>query len=275
METLWQDLRYGWRTLRKSPGFALVAILTLALGIGANTALFSVVNGVLLNPLPYPEPDRVISLYQKTPQFQQSSVPYLNFLDWQKDNHSFSGLAALRSDDFNLTDAGGSERLHGHQISAGFFSVLGVTPLVGREFRPDEDQVGASPVVLLGDGLWKRKFAASPEIVGKNISIDGKSYTVVGVAPARNPFMSVSEVYVPIGQWNDPTFRDRRVGMGSSAVGRLKPGVSLQQAQADMDSITRNLAAAYPEADAGVSANMIPLKQDVVGNVANRVAGRC
>src|SRR5581483_3046769 len=229
--------------------------------------LFSVVNGVLLNPLPYPEPNQLVSLYWKTNQFQQGSVPYLNFLDWQKENHTFSAMAALRSEDFNLTNAGEAERLHGHQISAGFFALLGVTPILGREFRPDEDQIGGNRVVLVGDGLWKRKFAASPEIIGKTLIIDGSAYTVVGVVTQRSPFLTPSEIFVPIGQWDDPTFRDRRVGMGSFVVGRLKPGVSLAQARADMEAITRNLAAAYPEANAQTSANITWLKQDIVGNV--------
>jgi putative ABC transport system permease protein len=267
METLLQDIRYGIRMLRKSPAFTAVALITLALGIGANTALFSVVNGVLLNPLPYPEPDRLISLYGKTPQFEQASIPYLNFLDWQKDNSTFASMAALRSDDFNLTGTGAPERLHGHMISSGFFSLLGVNPMLGREFRPEEDQVGANPVVLLGDGLWKRKFASSPDVIGRTLTLDSKAYTVVGVAPGYSPFMSPSDIYIPIGQWNDPTFRDRRVGMGGFAIGRLKPGVSLEQARADMDGVARNLAAAYPEANAGVSVNAIPLKQDIVGNI--------
>ncbi|MGC2247567.1 MAG: ABC transporter permease [Terriglobales bacterium] len=267
METLLHDISYGFRMLRKSPGFTAVAIITLALGIGANTALFSVVNGVLLNPLPYPEPARLISVYFKTTQFQQSSVPYLNFLDWQKDNHTFESMAAMRPDDFNLTGADGSERLHGHMISAGLFSLLGLNPLAGREFRKDEDLVGASPVVLLGDGLWKRKFAASANVTGKTLVIDGKAYTVVGVVPGRSSFMSTSDIFIPIGQWNDPTFRDRRIGMSTSVIGRLKPGVSLEQARADMDAVSRNLAAAYPEANAATGTNLIPLKQDIVGDV--------
>jgi predicted permease len=267
MGTFLQDISYGFRMLRKSPTFTAVAIITLALGIGANTALFSVVNGVLLNPLPYPEPARLISVYFKTTQFQQSSVPYLNFLDWQKDNHTFESMAAFRSDDFNLTEAGGSERLHGHMISAGLFNLLGVNAMAGREFRSDEDQVGASPVVLLGDGLWKRKFAASPDIVGKTLVIDGKAYTAVGVVPGSNSFMSPSDIFIPIGQWSDPTFRDRRVGMGTFAVGRLKQGVNLEHARADMDAVSRNLAAAYPEANAATGTSLIPLKQDIVGDV--------
>jgi len=267
METFLHDVSYAFRMLRKSPGFTAVAVITLALGIGANTALFSVVNGVLLNPLPYAEPARLISVYFKTTQFQQSSVPYLNFLDWQKDNHTFESLGVMRPDDFNLADAGASERLHGHMISAGFFRLLRVNPLAGREFRAEEDLVGASPVVLLGDGLWKRKFAASPDVIGRTLAIDGKAYTVVGVVPERSSFMSASDIYIPIGQWSDPTFRDRRVGMGSFAIGRLKEGVSLEQARADMDGVSRNLAAAYPEADAGTGTSLIPLKQDIVGNV--------
>ena len=267
MNGLLQDLRYGFRQLRKSPGFTAVAVITLALGIGANSALFSVVNAVLLNPLPYPEPDRLVSLYEKTTLDQQSSISYLNFLDWQKDNHTFTSMAMLRSDDFNLIGTGMTERLHGHMISAGFFATLGINPVLGREFSKDEDQVGAEPVMLLGDGLWRRKFAASRDIVGKSLTVGDKSYTVVGVVPGRSSFMSSSDVFIPIGQWDDTTFRNRRVGMGATAIGRLKPGATLEQARADMASISGNLAAAYPEADAGVSANLVPLKQDVVGNI--------
>lgn len=267
MHNFLQDVRYAIRMLRNSPGFAAIAILTLALGIGANTALFSVVNGVLLNPLPYPEPNRIMAVYFTTSQFQQSSIPYANFLDWQKDNHTFASLGIFRSDDFNLTNVGEAERLHGHMISAGFFGLLGVNPILGREFVPDEDRVGGNRVALLGEGLWKRKFAGAHDIVGKNLTIDGKPYTVVGVVTTANPFMTASDIFVPIGQWDDPTFRDRRVAMGSFVIGRLKPGVSLEQARADMDAVSRNLAAAYPEANANTGTKIVPLKQDVVGAI--------
>jgi predicted permease len=267
MINFWQDIRYALRVLSNSRGFAAIAILTLALGIGANTALFSVVNGVLLNPLPFPNPDELYAVYAKTASFEQSSISYPNFLDWQKQNQSFSALGAFRSDDFNMTGAGEPERLHGHMISAEFFPALGLTPLLGRDFRPEEDRAGAGPVVILGDGLWKRRFASSPEVVGKSITLNGKSYTIVGVAQSQLPGISPTDVYVPIGQWTDPTFLDRRVSMGLNSIGRLKPGVSLAQARADMDSIARNLAAAYPDADKGTGITMVPLKTDVVGDV--------
>jgi hypothetical protein len=142
MNTLFQDIRYGLRMLGKNPGFAAIAILTLALGIGANTALFSVVNGVLLNPLPFPNPDQLYELYSKTPVDEHSSISYLNFLDWRKDNHSFSTLGAFRASDMNLTGAGEPERLHGHMISAELFPTLDIPPILGRNFRPEEDQKG-------------------------------------------------------------------------------------------------------------------------------------
>jgi ABC-type antimicrobial peptide transport system permease subunit len=181
MNTLLQDIRYGIRNLLKTPGFTAVAILTLALGIGANSALFSVVNGVLLNPLPYPEPDRLISVYAKTSSFGNSSITYLNFLDWQKNNHSFSVMSARRNDDLFLTGVGEGERLRGVMISADFFTVMGVNPIAGRTFRPEEDRAGAAPVALIGAGLWARKFGSDPNIVGKAITLSGKSYVVVGV----------------------------------------------------------------------------------------------
>ncbi|HET8921563.1 MAG TPA: ABC transporter permease [Candidatus Acidoferrum sp.] len=267
MMNFWQDVRYALRVLRKSRGFAAIAVLTLALGIGANTALFSVVNGVLLNPLPFPNPDELYEVYTKTASFEQSSISYPNFLDWQKNNHSFSSLGAFRTDDFNLTGVGEPERLHAHMISAEFFPTLGVKPMLGRNFRSDEDRAGASPVAILADGLWKRKFASSQDIIGKNISLNGKSYTVVGVAQGRITNLSPSDVFVPIGQWTDPTFLDRRISMGMNSIGRLKPGGSFAQAKADMDAIAQNLAAAYPEADKGTGITLVPLKTDVVGDV--------
>lgn len=265
MSNFWQDIRFAFRVLLHNRGFATIAILTLALGIGANTALFSVVNGVLLNPLPFPDPDDLYAVYAKTSTFAQSSITYPNFEDWQRQNDSFAFLGAFRSDDYNLTGSGEPERLHAHMVSADFFPAYGINPMIGRSFRRDEDRVGAEPVAMLGDGLWKRKFASSPEVLEKSITLNGKSYTVIGVAQGRVPGLSPTDVYVPIGQWADPTFRDRHIGMGTNAVGRLKRGVTLAQAQADMDAIARDLATAYPDANKGSGITMIPLKADVVG----------
>src|SRR5690242_2234315 len=267
MNSFWQDVRYGLRVFLKNPGFSAVAVLTLALGIGANSALFSVVNGVLLNPLPFTNPNELVAVYSQTGTFQESSISYPNFLDWQKDNHSFAYLGAVRGDDFNMTGVGEPERLHAHMISADFFPALGLQPLLGRNFTPEEDRAGAGPVALLSDGIWKRKFGSSPEVLGRSITLNGKVYTVVGVATGHITGLSATDVYVPIGQWNDPTFRDRRVSMGMNSIGRLKPGVSIEQARADMNRVAENLAAAYPEADKGSGVTLVPLKTDVVGDV--------
>jgi predicted permease len=272
MGTLVKDLRYGLRMMAKNPGFTAVAVLTLALGIGANTTLFSVVNGVLLNPLPYPQPDRLIALYSRTANSSRWSIPYPNFLDWVRDNRSFSALAAYREQDYNLTGMGEPERVSGEMVSATFFPVLGVKPALGRTFLPEEDQVGARPVVLISGGLWKRKFGSALDAVGKTLTLSGAGYTIVGVIPASfhysgNNFGSGTDVCVPIGQWNDPTFRDRKVGMGMDAVGRLRPGVTFEQAKADMDAVARHLAEEYPEADKGMGTTLVPLKQNIVGDI--------
>jgi predicted permease len=267
MTSFWQDMRYGLRVLGKNPGFTAIAVLTLALGIGANTALFSVVNGVLLNPLPYPNADQLVAVYAKSTGFERSSITYPNFLDWQKDSHSFSALGAIRSEEYNLTGVGEPERLHGHMISADFFAALGVPLPLGRNFRSEEDQAGGTPVVILGDGICKRKFGLSPEVLGTSITLNGKTYTVIGVAPARITGFSPTDVYVPIGQWTDSTFRNRGVGMGTTAIGRLKAAVTTEQARAEMEKIAENLAAAYPESDKGLGVTIVALKTDVVGNV--------
>ena len=267
-----QDVRYGMRMLRKSPGFAVIAILTLAIGIGANTALFSVVNGVLLNPLPYAEPDRLVALFAKSAQFDKFSISYPNFLDWSRQNDSFSSLAAFRGDTFTMTGMGEPERVDANMVSATFFSLLGVNPMIGRNFEEKEDQLGAGRVALIGEGLWKRKFGSALDIAGKSITLDGNLYTITGVIPAAFHFQndnyhSKAEVYVPLGQWNNPLFRDRRTGMGMDAVGRLKPGVSLAQANSDMDGVASHLAEVYPEVDKGQGITLIPLKQNLVGDV--------
>ncbi|MGC2529288.1 MAG: ABC transporter permease [Candidatus Acidiferrum sp.] len=265
--SFWQDIRYGLRVLLKSPGFTAIAVLTLALGIGANTALFSVVNGVLLNPLPFPNPDRLVAVYSKTTEFQESSISYPNFLDWVKDNHSFSKLGAFRSEEYNMTGEGEPERLHGQMISADFFPALGVNPILGRYFLPEEDKPGAAPVAIIGEGLWKRKFGLSRDVLGKRIALNGKGYTVIGVAKSQIADLSPSDVYVPIGQWTEPTFLNRGISMGTNAIGRLKPGVTFEQASADMRSVGANLATAYPETNKDTSVTLVPLKTDVVGSV--------
>ena len=268
MHTLLEDLRYAMRMLLKAPLFAATAVGTLALGIGANTALFSVVNGVLLNPLAYPHPGQLVAIYGKTPGFDHAPINYPNFLDWQRAAQTFSSMAMYRNQDYNFTGAGEAERLTGYMVSADFFSTLGVTPILGRAFRPDDDQVGAAPVVILGGGFWRRRFGASLEILGKSLNLGGTSYTVVGVIPAGFTFYGQDrDVYTPIGEWNDASFHDRRVDLSAHGVARLKPGATLAQAQADMDAIAQNLAQVYPEADRGVGITLVSLKEDIVGNV--------
>ncbi len=162
MSTLTEDIRYGVRMLRKGPGFTLVVVLTLALGIGANTALFSVVNGVLLHPLPYPDPDQLVTLHESKPNFDTGSISYPNFRDWQKENKTFSAMAISRGSSVGLTGNGEPEQVSAELISSDFFSVLGVKPIMGRFFAPGEDEVGASPIVLISAGLWERRFSSSP-----------------------------------------------------------------------------------------------------------------
>jgi len=268
LTTLLQDLRYAFRMLLKFPAFTAIVIVTLALGIGANTALFSVVNGVLLNPLPYPHSTQLVALYEKNAGMDRAPISYLNFLDWQRATQTFSSLAIYRHEDYNLTGRGQPERVNGLMVSAGFFPTLGIHPALGRDFRSEDDRIGAAPVVMLSDGFWHGHFGASPSVVGSSIDLNGADYTVTGILPPEFTFYGIQrDIYTPIGQWNDPSFLDRRVDVSSHAVGRLKPGVTLAQARADMDSIARHLALAYPEADKGAGIALLSMKEDMVGNV--------
>jgi predicted permease len=274
--SIFQDLRYGFRLLAKSPGFSLIAILTLALGIGANTAIFSVVNGILLNPLPFHDPDQLVSMFQEIPNFKNASISYPNFTDWRRMNTTFVAMAAYRSTGFNLIGMGEPERLHGEMISAGFFEILGVNPLLGRTFTPDEDRLGANPTVMITEGLWKRKFGSRKDIIGQRMILDDTGRTIIGVVPSSFHLRiqnfqrggPMNEVYLPVGEYNEPKFyAERGAGWGMDAIGRLKPGVSLEQARKDMDRVSRDLAAAYPVIDSDKKANVASMKAEMVGRI--------
>jgi len=271
MTGLLQDLRYAVRQFGKVPGLAAVVVITIALGIGANTALFSVVNGVLLNPLPYPHPEQLVALRESKANFEFGTIPYLTFRDWQKNNRTFTSMAVWRGNAFSLTGTGEAEQVFGEFISSDFFPILGTKPLLGRTFAMGEDEIGAAPIALISEGLWRRKFEAERDIVGKGITLDGKSYAIVGVIPASLHFFSagstVREVFVPIGQWTNNLLTSRSAGLGINGIGRLKPGVTIEQARADMANVTSNLAEAYPDANKGTGAKLIPLKEWMVNGV--------
>src|SRR5262249_30013242 len=194
-----------------------------------------------------------------------------NFREWQRNNHTFAAMAIARSYGFSLTGMGEAEQINTELISSDFFNLLGVKPKLGRSFATGEDEVGAAPLVLISEGLWQRKLSGTPDVLGKSLTLNGKGYTIVGVIPSNfhliAPSFHDSDLYVPIGQWDNNLLLNRGAGLGIHGFGRLKPGVSMEQAQADMDAVTRSLAAAYPDDDKGIASSLVPLKQRMVGNV--------
>ncbi len=272
MGTLLQDVKYGLRMLAKNRAFTAIAILTLALGIGVNSAVFSVVNGVLLNPLPFPEPDRLVTIYENSATFEASSISYPNFLDWQRRNTVFSKIAVFRSDSMNLTGNGEAEQANTIMVSSDFFPLLGVNPIRGRLFTADEDRLGAGRTVLLNEGFWKRKFGADPQIVGKSVVLSGNPYTVIGIIPASfrlssGNYSDRADLYMPVGLYSDPMFQRRDVHEGMDAVARLKPGVTIEQARAEMSGIAKQLEKEYPDADKGAGITIRAMKDDEVRSV--------
>ena len=270
-ETLWQDLRFGLRMLAKSPGFTIVAVLTLGLGIGANTALFSVVNGVLLNPLPYPHPEELVTVHASKPNFSEGSISYPNFRDWQRDNKTLAALAVARGTGYSLTGMGDAEEMRAELVSSDFFTLLGVKPVIGRLFAPHEDEIGREPLVIISEGFWQRKFGSRPDALGKVLTLDGRNYTIVGVLPSHfdlriNNFHA-AELYVPIGQFRNPALTARPAGLGIHGIARLKPGVTIQQAQDDMLRVSEQLEKMYPEADRGIRAKLVPFQYAMVRDV--------
>lgn len=268
LEHLTQDLRYSARMLRKSPGFTLVAMLTLALGIGANTAMFSVVRGVVLAPLPYFQPDRLVMVLESNQRFAQDAISYPNFVDWQRSARSFEQMAAIMlQQGYDLSGPGAPEHLDGVQVTAGFFSTLGVAPSLGREFSTQEDRRGGAPVVIISNRFWRDRFGASPQALGKSLILSGTDYVIVGVLPASFHFLDEADVYLPLGQYNPLLLEARGSHAAMVAVARLKRGVGVAQAQSEMSAIQDHLDRLYPDADRGTGAEVEPLKQIIVQDV--------
>jgi len=268
MGILLQDIRYGARMVIKNPGFTAVAVFTLALGIGANSAIFSVVNAVLLRPLPYKNPDRLVWVWENN---LSKNIPInpaspANLMDWRNENHVFENLSAWDGQSFNLTGAGEPERILGAKVFANFFEVLGVQPVLGRTFRIEEDRAGANPVALMSYGLWHRRFGGDTNMLGKSLTLHGKSFTVIGVMPAGQavPF-NLFEVWVPFAL--EASRMSRHADRFLRPIGRLKTGVTIRQAQAEMDTITRRLEKLYPQENTGAGVSIIPLKEMFAGEM--------
>src|ERR1700735_5167873 len=265
MGTLLQDLRYGARLLRKSPGFTIVAVLTLALGIGANTAIFSVVNGVLLRPLPFRDPSRLVLIAERSP-FSVISTSYQNYQDWRDQSHSFESMEATRASSITLTGAGEPERLNVRMATAGLFPMLGINAQLGRTFLPEEDRAGGAPVALLSYGLWQRRFGGSQDIIGKTVNLDLQPYTVVGILPSGFQILQPADVYLPFMPWAKTLPDDRNWHPGIIPLARLKQGVSREQARVEMIGITKRLEQQYPDYNTGTSADVVGLQEQIVQN---------
>jgi putative ABC transport system permease protein len=263
-----QDVRYGARILFKNPSFTFIAVLALALGIGANTAIFTVVNAVLLRPLPYNDPARLMTVWEDASKigFPHNTPSPANFIDWRDQNQLFEGMAALHRQTFNLTGDGEPERIDGRRVSTNLFALLGVDPQLGRVFLAEEDQPGSNRVVILSNRLWHRRFAADKLIVGKTLSLNGEPYTVVGVMPQRFEFPTrEDELWVPIAF--DSEEAGRRGSHYLEVIGRTRPGVELEQAQAEMNSIGARLQQQYPNTNSNIGVTVIPLHEDLVGDI--------
>ncbi len=262
------DLRFGFRQLAKNPGFAAIAIITLTLGIGANTAIFSVINAVLLRPLPYPDPERLMVLSESDANQPSISVSFPNYVDWKKENSSFTHLAISRRESFNLSGLEGREpeQISGALVTANFFDVIGLAPQLGRAFTVDEDRVGGPLVAVISDKLWQRVFQRDPNILGRSVNFGNQPYTVVGVMPPMMFSPRTVEVWFPLMCRTDhPAWQERGNHPGLFGWARLKPGVNREQAQMEMSAIADRLAKTYPESNTKIGVNVTPLLDNQVG----------
>ena len=253
--------------LLKNPGFTAIAVLTLALGIGANTAIFTVVNGVLLRPLAFRDPSRIMLVVERNTMFPTITTSYQNYKDWRDQSRSFDSLEASCFTNLTLTGTGEPERFKARYVTAGLFPLLGTTPIVGRSFLPEEDRAGGPPVAMISYSLWQRRFGGSADWLGKPITLDAQPYTLIGVLPPSFQFLLAADIYVPFEPWAKTLPDDRDWHPGIIPTARLKQGTSIEQARAEMKTITARLAKQYPEADAAVSADVVHLQDQMVQNV--------
>ncbi|HMD08899.1 MAG TPA: ABC transporter permease [Candidatus Acidoferrum sp.] len=270
MRNLFSDLQLGFRILLRNPGFAVTAILLLALGIGANTAIFSVVNAVLLRPLPYQDSSRIMQIWhvppaKSFPGMTLFSVSPANYLDWQTQNHSFEGMSAYGGARYNVGGKERPEAIQAATVAPSFFSILRVQPLLGRGFTPDDDRPGQGHVVVLGNALWRERYGADPAVVGQKIVLDGETYSVIGVMPRTFKFPSWAQLWTPLA-WTDQT-RAVRGNHNYQVIGRLKPRVDIRAAQAELSAISARLEQLYPEDDRGWGAKILTLREQTVGDV--------
>jgi putative ABC transport system permease protein len=265
MKTLWQDARYGLRMLLKKPGFTLTAVITLALGIGATSTIFSFVNGILLRPLPYQDSERLVSVDETAPKrgIASMGISPPNFLDWREQNRVFTGIAAYDDGGYSLTGSGEPEQFSGASISYNTFEILGVAPILGRTFTAEEDRPGNDLVVILGHGLWERRFGAKPEVVGQKITLNNRIRTVIGVMPPDFKFPEVADLWVPLAI--DTSYWTRN-DHGWGVIARLKSGVTLEQAQSDMTAVARRIEEQNPVTNEGMGVILIPLREDLAGD---------
>jgi putative ABC transport system permease protein len=268
MSKLAQNFKYALRRLKNNPGFTIVAVLTLALGIGANSAMFSIVNAVLLRPLPYRDPQRLVLLSEHWPQFPRLSLSYLNYRDWRDQSHSFEAVAAVRNNVMTMTGISEAERFPAQNVTANLFDMLGVKPELGRVFSEAEDKPGGPPVALISHSLWQRHFSSSPAVLGQSIILDNESYSIIGVMPAGfEVLQQAPNAIMPFEPWAKTLPDDRSWHPGILPIARLKPGVSLQQARSEIAVIAKRLEKQYPETNTDVS-SLVDLMQDqMVRNV--------
>ena len=267
MATLFQDIRYGIRMLVKTPAMTAIVILALALGIGANTAIFSVINAVVLRPLPYDHPEQLLFLNERSPVLDEMSISYPNFTDWRNQNHVFEKIGVFNRNSYNLTGYGEAERILTAQCSADLFAALRANAMIGRVFTNDEDKPGGAPVVVLSYALWQRRFGGQDSVLNQTLTLNGRQYTVIGVMPSDYAFPTRVEMWVSVGQLSgDPNWQERGNHPGLYAVARLKPGATREQAQADMNNVAANLQKQYPDSNSRNGIRIRTLMEVLVGN---------
>jgi putative ABC transport system permease protein len=268
MLTFAQNLRLALRRLKNNPGFTVVAVLTLALGIGANTAMFSIVNAVLLRPLPYRDPQRLILLAEHWPQFPRLSLSYLNYKDWRDQSHSFEAVGAVRNTLMTMTGGAEAERLPSQNVTANLFDLLGVKPELGRGISDAEDKPGAPAVALISHSLWERRFSSSPSVLSQTITLDNKSYSIIGVMPPRFEILQQeADVFLPFEPWARTLPDDRSWHPGIFPIARLKPDASVEQARSEISVIAKRLEQKYPETNSNVTSLVDPMLEQIVENV--------